>query len=395
LIFQIIDDKKDCYGIYANGDILHTDLKDELDRTWGYSSHLGDKRIDLAQLYCGGLGLTAACPPELKDRFEARKSKLKAFVNSFLTAKINLHDICFYDLVPEQHIRHYYDLKNQISEHVFENYPRPKNYTLLHDTTVMCHEISDQEVKLNRQLLKKFAKDDYKAFHLAQRFWKRKAYVNYNIFGTKTGRLGLHDGSFPILNLKREHRAAVEPKWNYFVELDYNGSEIRTLMALSGQRQPKEDIHKWNMDNIFEHGVSRDVAKKRIFSWLYNSRSNTIDSEYYDRQKVLDKFYKDGHVQTPFGRCIESDDFHALNYLLQSTSSDNCLTQANKLHRFLRDKKSKVAFIIHDSVILDFHFDERHLLPQIREIFMDTKLGSFKTNVKVGTTLGNMQELKW
>ena len=395
MIFQIIDDKKDCYGIYANGEILQAKVKDELDKTWAYSEHLGDKRIDLAQLYCGGKGLDEACPSELKDRFEARKNKLKAFVNSFLTAKVNLYDVCFYDLVPEQHIRHYYDLKNQISEYVFENCPRPKNYTLLHDTTVMCYEISQQEVRLNRQLLKKFAKDDYKAFHLAQRFWKRKAYVNYNIFGTKTGRLGLHEGSFPILNLKREHRRAVEPKWDYFVELDYNGSEIRTLMALSGQKQPEEDIHQWNMDKIFEHGVDRDVAKKRIFSWLYNSRSNTIDSEFYDREKVLDKFYDNGHVQTPFGRCIESDDFHALNYLLQSASSDNCLTQVNKIHRFLRDKKTKVAFIIHDSVVLDFHYDERHLLPQIREIFMDTSLGSFKTNVKVGITLGNMQELEW
>ena len=395
MIFQIIDDKRDCYGVYIDGEIIQTGIKDEFEKTWAYSEHIGDARIDLAQIYCGGKTLTDACPDHIKDRFVARRDKLKSFVSSFITAKVNLHDICFYDLVPSQHIKHYYDLKTQISEYVFENYQRPKNYTLLHDTTIMCHEISEQEVRLNRKLLKKFARDDYKAFHLAQRFWNRKAYVNYNIFGTKTGRLGLHDGSFPILNLKKAHRAAVQPKWDYFVELDYNGSEIRTLLALSGQRQPKGDIHKWNMENIFEHGVDRDVAKKRIFSWLYNSRSNAIDSEYYDRKKVLDKFYNNGYVQTPFGRCIESDDFHALNYLLQSASSDNCLTQVNKIHRFLRDKKSNVAFIIHDSVVLDLVFEERHLLPQIKEIFMETPLGSFKTNLQVGKNLGNMQELKW
>jgi len=395
LIFQIIDDKKDCYGVYIDGEILHTEIKDEFDKTWGYSDHLGDARIDLAQLYCGGKGLTEMCPPEIKDRFIARRDKLKAFVNSFITAKVNLQDICFYDLVPPQHIKHYYDLKNEISESVFENFTRPKNYTFLHDTTVMCYEIAQQELVLNRQLLKKYAKDDYKAFHLAQRFWSRKAFVNYNIFGTKTGRLGLHEGSFPILNLKKSHRRAVQPKWDYFVELDYNGSEIRTLLALSGQHQPKEDIHKWNMEHVFQDEVTRDVAKKRIFSWLYNSRSNAIDSEYYDRQRVLGKYYKNGYVHTPFGRLIEADDFHALNYLLQSASSDNCITQVNLLHRFLRDKKSNVAFIIHDSVILDLHYDERHLLPQIREIFMDTKLGKFKTNMQVGTNLGKMQEIQW
>ena len=395
MIFQIIDDKKDCYGVYLDGKIIQTGIKDEFEKTWAYSEHLGDAKIDLAQLYCGGKTLTEICPPEIKDRFVARRDKLKAFVNSFVTAKVNLHDICFYDLVPPQHIKHYYDLKNEISEYVFENYPRPKNYTFLHNTTVMCHELSEQEVRLDRQLLKKFARDDKKAFYLAQRFWSRKAYVNYNIFGTKTGRLGLHDGSFPILNLKKENRAAVLPKRDYFVELDYNGSEIRTLLALSGQRQPKEDIHKWNMEHVFEDEVTRDVAKKRIFSWLYNSHSNAIDSEYYDREKVLDKFYKNGYVQTPFGRCIESDDFHALNYLLQSASSDNCLTQINKIHRFLRNKKSSVAFFVHDSVILDLDYNERHLLPQIKEIFTDTPLGLFKTNAKVGKNLGHMQEIEW
>ena len=395
MIFQIIDDKKDCYGVYLNGEILHTGVKDEFDKTWAYSDHLGDAQIDLAQLYCGGKTLTAACPEHLKDRFVARRDKLKAFVNSFITAKVNLHDICFYDLVPSQHIKHYYDLKTEISEHVFENYPRPKNYTFLHDTTVMCHEIAQNEVRLDRQLLKNFARDDFKAFHLAQKFWKRKAFVNYNIFGTKTGRLGLHEGSFPILNLKKSHRRAVLPKWDWFVELDYNGAEIRTLLALSGQRQPKGDIHAWNVENVFNNEVSRDVAKKRLFSWLYNSQSNAIDSEYYDRKKVLNKFYENGHVQTPFGRCIESDDFHALNYLLQSTSSDNCITQINKLHRFLRDKHSNVAFIIHDSVILDLRHSERDLLPQIREIFTDTKLGQFKANVKVGKNLGAMEKIEW
>ena len=395
MIFQIIDDKKDCYGVYSNGEILQTKVKDEFDKTWNYSDHLGDARIDLAQLYCGGKSLTEVCPPEIKDRFVARRDKLKAFVNSFVTAKVNLHEICFYDLVPSQHIKHYYDLKNEISEFVFENFPRPKNYTFLHDTTVMCHELSEQEIRLDRKLLKKFARDDFKAFHVAQRFWKRKAFVNYNIFGTKTGRLGLHEGSFPILNFKKEHRKAIQPRWDYFVELDYNGAELRTLLALSGQKQPEDDIHAWNVKNVFKNEVARDVAKKRIFSWLYNPQSNAIDSEFYDRKKVLTKFYKNGHVETPFSRFIESDDFHALNYLLQSASSDNCITQANLLHRFLRDKRSNLAFIIHDSVILDLHHEERYLLPQIREIFMETKLGKFKTNMKVGMNLRDMQEVEW
>ena len=36
--------------------------------------------------------------------------------------------------------------------------------------------------------------------------------------------------------------------------------------------------------------------------------------------------------------------------------------------KYLRHMKTNVAFIIHDSVILDMPYEERHLLPQIIEI---------------------------
>ena len=44
-------------------------------------------------------------------------------------AKINLNDICFYDLVPERHLRHYFQVKNEICEWIFDNYERPNNYS--------------------------------------------------------------------------------------------------------------------------------------------------------------------------------------------------------------------------------------------------------------------------
>ena len=46
-------------------------------------------------------------------------------------------------------------------------------------------------------------------------------------------------------------------------------------------------------------------------------------------------------------------------------------TQANKIHRFLRNKKTNVAFLVHDSIILDMPFEERDLVEQIVEIFED------------------------
>ena len=165
------------------------------------------------------------------------------------------------------------------------------------------------------------------------------------------------------------------------------------MLSLSGQPQPQEDIHEWNVTNVFANEKSRDAGKRSFLAWLYNPNSNAIETEFYDRTAVLRKHYKDGHVDTPFGRSIESDDFHALNYLLQSCSSDNCITQVNKIHRYLRHLKTNVAFIIHDSVVLDMPYEERHLLPQIIEIFEDTRLGKFPCNISVGKNLGKMVRL--
>ena len=393
MIFQIVDEKKECTGVFINGEIKHRKIDKDLTGTWSYSDILEDVDIEFADLYCGGLSLDAVCPDNLKDRWETRKHKIQSFVRSFINAKINLNDVCFYDLVPTGHLIHYYNLRNEITEHVFESYPRPRNYSFLRDTTITVNEIAQQPLQFNWEFLKPRYTKDMKAKSL----WDRctdDIRVQYNIFGTKTGRLGVKQGSFPILNLKKELRPFVIPTKDCFVELDYNAAEVRTLLSLSDQEQPQEDIHEWNANNIFANEKSRDAAKRSFLAWLYNPNSTAIETEYYDRTKVLAKYYKNGVVETPFGRDIESDDFHALNYLLQSCSSDNCITQVNKIHKFLRHMETNVAFIIHDSVVLDMSYEERHLLNQIIEIFQDTQLGHFPCNVSIGRNLGNLERVQ-
>ena len=72
-----------------------------------------------------------------------------------------------------------------------------------------------------------------KAMYLARSHWEGKSFVDYNPWGTAAGRLGLNQGSFPILNLKASLKDIIVPKWDCFVELDFNGAELRTLLHLS------------------------------------------------------------------------------------------------------------------------------------------------------------------
>ena len=391
MIFQVIDDKKECRGYFADGRLRLRDLPDILEATWDWSPLIGDRDVKLARLFALGQTIQQACPDHLKERLEIREKKIKAHLKSFIASKVNLSDVCFYNLVPERDIQHYYSLLNEITEWVIENNQKPQNYRLMHNINIMCKELSQQEIRFNRHKWKQHAKTDQKAMYLVKSHWEGKSFVDYNPWGTVTGRLGLNQGSFPILNLKTSLKDIIEPKWDCFVELDFNGAELRTLLHLSGHPQPTGDIHDWNQNNIFNNSIERADAKKKIFAWLYNPTSTAVDTDYYDKSKVLEKYYEEGVVTTPFGRALPSDDFHALNYLIQSTSSDNFLDRACAIHRYCKRLRTNVAFLVHDSIVLDVPLDEKNRIKEIVEIFENTKLGKFKVNINVGKNLGELK----
>jgi hypothetical protein len=221
-------------------------------------------------------------------------------------------------------------------------------------------------------------------------------YVRYNLFGTKTGRLTTKRSSFPIMTMNKEFRSVVKPNNDYFLELDFNAAEIRTLLALAGAKQPLEDIHAWNLAQGMGEAVkTREDAKKAFFSWLYDEKKkNEKLEQIYKRDDVRKGHFKDGHVTTPFGNTMNADYHHALSYLIQGTTAEMVLRQAIKIDEFLKDHKSFIAFTIHDSVIIDISKEETNLVPKLIGMFADTELGYFKVNASFGGDFGNLREVQ-
>tara|TARA_R110000851_G_scaffold100433_4_gene216003 strand:- start:2253 stop:3434 length:1182 start_codon:yes stop_codon:yes gene_type:complete len=391
-----MDDKEECEGVYTDGQFIYNRIPDNIDGTWGYSDHLQQRHIQYAYLWSLGSRISDICPEHLKTRWAAREGTIRAHYKSLRTTRINMGDVCFYELIPDKQLEHYFQTKNEICDWVFANVDKPTHYGLLHDSYITTQNIAKHEVTINKHKLFRYSQNDAKARSLWNWLKDRgPVYTKYNLFGSVTGRLTTAEGSFPIMNLKTELKDIVEPKWDCFLELDFNAAEIRTMISLMGQEQPPEDIHEWNIKNIFREEISREKAKQKFFAWLYNSENKTIDSEFYSKDVLVEKFYIDGKIHTPFGRRTVCDRFHALNYLLQSASSDNCLDRVNKIERFLRDRRSYVAFTIHDCCIIDLHRDDRSLIPQLKQIFEDTKLGQFKSSCHIGKNFGEMKEFKW
>ena len=393
MIFQTLDDKGSCVGIYYNGDILLDSLPDDLSGTWRYTQFLKDRDIEYAKLYCAGKAPEVVCPEHLKEDFESITKKFRAYLRSFELGRISLNDHCFYDLVPQGFLLEYFELKNQITEHILNTYEKPENYDFLLDLTKVVTDISHRKLNIDLNFGRHtiISKKGKQAF---SRYKKYQPYCKYGIFGTKTGRLINVPGSFPILTMDKDFRKIVKPTNDWFVELDYNGAELRTFLALSDKEQPKNDIHAWNAKYIFKN-CSRDEAKSRIFAWLYNPQSHHMDAEkVYNRIMVKQRYWDGEHVTTPYNRTIAATEHYALSYVIQSTLSDTLLRQMIKVHKMLENYKSHIAFCVHDSIVLDMADDEKHLIPEIKEVFAENDLATFEVNVKGGKNFGALHKLR-
>ena len=131
MTFQLLDDKLQCFGIYSNGEFIYDRIPANSDRTWNWHSHLDGHDINYACLYVGGKSLSDACPDHLKGRLDKREQKIKAFINSAANAKIRVDNHCIFELIPEQHLKHYCEIKNE----------KPLNHQHVVDLYEMAHDI--------------------------------------------------------------------------------------------------------------------------------------------------------------------------------------------------------------------------------------------------------------
>jgi hypothetical protein len=395
MIFQTLDDKSECVGVYVDGNLHFDHIPDGLTKTWKYTGSVQDPDVEFAWLYCGGKKLEEVCPEELKAELAELQKTFKAYLLSLSIGKISLHDNCFFDLVPSDFLLQFCEVRNKITEHVFESYSRPENYDHLDRTHRLLHKIKYQKLNINVDGCRHLMTTTSDREDIRMLVKNKSHYVDYNLFGTVTGRLTTKRVSNPILTMKSKFRSLIKPTNDWLVSFDYNGAEVRTFLALSGVDQPQEDIHEWNMKHLYgDHPIDREEAKVRFFSSFYNHDDKSLRDSVYSRDRVLGDYFYGNRVITPFRRTIAVNERKAFNYIIQSTTADLTIDRAVELDKALEDTKSKVAFIVHDEVVLDIHEEDRYRIPELKEVFQNNKLGSFRVNVKAGKSYGELKELK-
>jgi len=398
LLFQTLDDKSECVGIYCDGQLIFdlVDFPESISKTWKYSAYLRDlEHIEYASLYLQGQEIQDVIPEYLKDDWEDTSDKIRAFHRSLQISKVNQFENCFFDLVPQRFLVDFCEVKNDITDYIIKNVDKPQRYDYLLKVCQMLEDISNRRLNINLKRLKSFPSNN-----ILNDISTGSRYITYNQFGTKTGRLSTVKKSFPILTLKKDYRSIIEPVNDRFLEIDFNGAEARVLLGLLGKQQPEEDVHNFHRDEVFSGSLTREQSKTSFFAWLYgarsinNSKEGDVLKSFYDKENVVNQFWDGTTVTTALGKVIEDvNKHHALNYIVQSTTAELTLLQALKVDYLLRTraKKSFISCIIHDSVVIDLSDEDSHLVPMIKTLMSSTKFGMFKINTSMGNSLGNLK----
>ena len=376
MIFQSLDIKENCKGTYEASK-LHLDQPTPphyrgFTKTWKHVPSLDDEKYTFLFLLSKDNRLRKYSPDS--DKYDEIERVMAAHKKAALTSKIELKGSCFLDMIPDHVLLSWLSERHSCLCKIDRTLQPPSDYDILHKAHVLTSEIGRQDLM----------------------FENKKGRVQYNIFGSATGRLTTKKGSVPIMTLKKEDRYKITPQNDAFVELDLNAAEIRTLMALSGREQPQEDIHEWVVENVFNGEIERSKAKIELFAWLYNpSSSKSQFDKFFSRQIFRDFFApEDQTLKTPFGRVLAVNERKAQNYLLQSTTSDIVIQNAYKIMKMLEGKKSKIAFTLHDSIIIDMCKKDAIMLRKIKKQFEETPWGPFISTCKIGKTFGDLKDLK-
>ena len=219
MIIQPIDGKRECLGYYCDGiireNISETILKNKL-QTWKHSPSLrGAIKIDYAYVYTSGASIESVCPGECKEEWLELEKKLAAFHSAARQSKISFEEYCFYELVPDFFIKRYFHVRENVIKTAFRKFSAPKNYEILCKAHELITNIKYRNLNIQLDL---GTPSDYKKYLFGSHR------VDYELFGTKTGRLKTSKGSFPIMNLPKKARGILKPTNDLFVEFDFNFS---------------------------------------------------------------------------------------------------------------------------------------------------------------------------
>lgn len=202
--------------------------------------------------------------------------------------------------------------------------------------------------------------------------------VQYNRFGTRTGRLIVQSGP-DILTLNKSYRDMIMSSFpdGKIAYVDFSALEARILLYEAGEKCDDGDLYAYISHELFAGSAPRSAIKQAVISELYGSGKHSVGKElgicgrdldeFINKIKLLfrtkellkrvkGEFIKTGKVVNRYGRRLVIDeplDNIFINTYAQSTGVDICLLGFSDIIRHLAGTHVRPIFVLHDALLLD------------------------------------------
>lgn len=214
--------------------------------------------------------------------------------------------------------------------------------------------------------------------------------VEYNRFGTRTGRL-THLAGPDILTLKREYRNVITSCFpgGSVRYVDFSSLEARVILATAGHDNLPRDIYADICSKLLP-AKSRKVMKLIVLATVFGSGhtelqrlSGLSEKKMTDIQaKIRDMFALEkleknlrsqfrelnGKIKNAYGRIVVVPEERTLvNSFVQSTGVDVALLGFQQMVTEMkgRDMRARPIFILHDAILIDTPPNEVEALDQL------------------------------
>lgn len=202
--------------------------------------------------------------------------------------------------------------------------------------------------------------------------------IQYNRFGTRTGRLTVSSGP-QLLTLRKGMRKFLRSRWGddgLLISIDFSALEVRLMIAELDHEVRDEDPYI-DLSQSVSGSMTRESAKLALISTVYGATEHglsgslgvsldkareihsVIQNKYGVKElikRLRDQYMTVGYIRNKFHRRIEipdAGDGPLLNSYLQSTGVDVSLNGFLEIIRRLPSEHAVPVGLLHDSIIID------------------------------------------
>lgn len=367
-----------------------------------------------------------------KEEYLGLERRFSASTRAISGAKMDVDEIPLRDLVPAEirgpymwaRVKAIREIFGSLSEEKLEEY-RERVWP----TFRVVSEVESAGVKIDVLYVESMLKRNDLAVHetkfLRHILGNTKdgfARTKINPVGTRTWRLGVDGGLNCMAIPHGVCRRAVVSRFEggSILTLDFNAIDYRCIVTavddpdLNAFYLGKRDFH-WETAKLFgdPDAKLREQTKKMTYPLIYGGSMDTLQkhtglplAELVRRLATLRRHFQGiivfgeelatvaqqaGFVVTPGGyRVVVSREDHVgkvIGLYAQTYSSSVFMRALKDVLSFLRGKKSRVVFTVHDEIVVDVHPDEEVDLPGSLQSEMEASTG-FVVKRKTGRSYG-------